>query len=118
MMGTILADALRNRGDEVFIIGRGAPKHPRHIRWNPTKGIEGLSVLEGLDTVFHLAGAPIADRPWTQSRRKILRDSRIESAVVLQRELSKLKSPPKHYIGVGVWGYLVIVASRLMMTER
>lgn len=104
MMGTILADALRRRGDEVFIIGRGAPKDPRQIRWNPNRGIEGVSVLDGLDTVFHLAGAPIADRPWTQSRRKILRESRIESALVLQRELAKLDRPPKHYIGVGSLG--------------
>jgi len=104
MMGTILADSLRNRGDEVFIIGRGASKGPRQIRWNPKRGIEGASVLDGLDTVFHLAGAPIADRPWTQSRRKVLRESRVDSAITLQRELAKLSRPPKTYIGVGSLG--------------
>lgn len=47
-------------------------------------GARGIRTLDELDTagpldaVINLAGAPIADRPWTRARRQLLRDSRID----------------------------------------
>lgn len=40
--------------------------------------LDELDVGEALDAVVNLAGAPIADRPWTTKRRQLLWDSRIE----------------------------------------
>jgi uncharacterized protein (TIGR01777 family) len=104
MIGVWLAHALRSRGDEVLIITRRKEESEGDVHWNPEKGIDGLSRLEGIDTVVHLAGAPIADRPWTHSRRKILRSSRIASAHVLQDALSRLSAPPTLYVGAGGLG--------------
>ncbi|MBV2132634.1 TIGR01777 family oxidoreductase [Pseudomonas sp. MAP12] len=45
------------------------------------RGIERLEQLDAgtaLDAVVNLAGAPIADRPWTARRRQLLWDSRID----------------------------------------
>lgn len=45
------------------------------------RGIASLEELEGapgLDAVVNLAGAPIADRPWTAARRDVLWSSRVE----------------------------------------
>ncbi len=45
------------------------------------RGIARLEQLDAgtpLDAVVNLAGAPIADRPWTAKRRQLLWDSRIE----------------------------------------
>jgi uncharacterized protein (TIGR01777 family) len=39
--------------------------------------LEELAADEALDAVVNLAGAPIADRPWTAARRELLWDSRI-----------------------------------------
>ncbi len=39
--------------------------------------LDELDAGEVLDAVINLAGAPIADRPWTVKRRKLLWDSRI-----------------------------------------
>ncbi|HAV88412.1 MAG TPA: epimerase, partial [Pseudomonas sp.] len=43
------------------------------------RGIGTLDEIthEPLDAVINLAGAPIADRPWTKARRRLLWDSRI-----------------------------------------
>ena len=104
VLGTWLAKELRDRGDEVFIITRQKELTQWDIQWNPKKGIQNVGRLEGLDGVFHLAGAPIADRPWTTSRREELRDSRIRSAESLRNSLAKLKTPPPVYIGAGGLG--------------
>src|SRR5690606_34116668 len=47
-----------------------------------------------LDAVINLAGAPIADRPWTRSRRLLLWNSRINLTEQLIEWLSgQLKQP-------------------------
>jgi hypothetical protein len=104
MIGTWLAHTLRARGDDVYILTRGKPVFGGELQWNPLKNIPKVEVLEGMDAVVHLAGAPIADRPWTKARRTVLRDSRIQCTKILLRELSRLKSPPKHFIGCGGLG--------------
>ena len=107
MIGTALTDALRERGDEVWVITRRTPKDEHEVQWGASKGIYTPSVLEGLDGVFNLAGAPIADRPWTKRRRQLLWDSRIGMTGVLLDSLSELAAPPKVFIGVagiGIFG--------------
>lgn len=40
--------------------------------------LDELSASDPVDAVINLAGAPIADRPWTKGRRRMLRESRID----------------------------------------
>jgi uncharacterized protein (TIGR01777 family) len=101
MIGTALARSLRERGDEVWIITRRAPQDEYDVQWTASKGIYSPSVLEGLDCVFNLAGAPIADRPWTKGRRQILWDSRVGMTEVLLESLAELQAPPKVLVGTG-----------------
>ncbi len=104
MIGTALAETLRGRGDEVLIVTRRSPRSEHEIQWDPTRRVHAIERLEGLDALFNLAGAPIATRPWTKARRKVLWDSRIQATEVLIESLARLDSPPKVYIGVGGLG--------------
>ncbi len=104
MIGTWLARALRDRGDDVLILTRTAPLSPDQIQWDPSKGIVSLRQLEALDGLFNLTGAPIATRPWTRHRRRILLDSRVKATHKLLSELETLVRPPKVYVGVGSLG--------------
>ena len=104
MIGTALADALRERGDEVLIITRRTPLSEGEVQWDPTRGVQDIGRLEGLDAIFNLAGAPIATRPWTRARRRVLWQSRVEATEVLIESLSRLDRPPKVYVGVGGLG--------------
>ncbi|GAB7531727.1 TIGR01777 family oxidoreductase [Pseudomonas sp. 3A(2025)] len=57
-------------------------RHPDQVRrlcGEQVRGIAQLQELDGqtVDAVVNLAGAPIADRPWTRKRRLLLWDSRI-----------------------------------------
>lgn len=101
LIGTALARILRERGDDVLILTRRPPTDPSFVQWDPARGPMEPQRLAGLDAVVNLAGAPIADRPWTRARRKELRASRIDATETLIRSLEKLPSPPRVFLGVG-----------------
>lgn len=104
MIGTWLARRLRERGDEVRVLTRRSPRSEDQIQWDPVRGVAQPKLLEGLDTVFHLAGAPLADRPWTTQRRKVLYDSRVRATETLLQALEELDRPPRTLVGVGGLG--------------
>ncbi|MEZ4319607.1 MAG: TIGR01777 family oxidoreductase [Myxococcota bacterium] len=104
MIGTHLAKALRERGDEVWILTRGDAREEHHVQWDLSKGIQGVARLEGLDGVFNLTGAPIADRPWTKKRRELLRESRVDATAAILESLATLDQKPGFFIGAGGLG--------------
>ena len=104
MIGTWVADALLARGDEVLIVTRRAPRSSRELQWDPVRGLSNPRLLEGVDVVFNLAGAPIADRPWTTGRRKLLHESRVRATETLLSAFHALDRPPSVLVGVGGLG--------------
>lgn len=76
LLGSRLARALEERGDEVWRLDR-RPSGVRSLAW-PGE-MENLDAVlpEGLEAVVHLAGSPIAAWPWSESTRRLIHDSRI-----------------------------------------
>jgi len=60
------------------------------------QGVGSLQQLDAvaLDAVVNLAGAPIADRPWTKSRKALLWDSRVKLTEQLVDWLGKREQKP------------------------
>ncbi len=104
LLGTSIATALRARGDEVRIITRRPARTGEEVHWDPPRGVIEIHKLEGIDAVIHLAGAPIADRPWTRARRKVLWESRVDSTRMLIDALKARKIKPKTWVGAGGLG--------------
>lgn len=104
LIGTEVVRRLRARGDEVTVLTRQRGKGAGFMTWDPSKGIPQVRRLEGLDALVHLTGEPLATRPWTKPRRKILRSSRVMATESLLRSLAKLDQPPKTFIGAGHLG--------------
>ncbi len=73
---------------------RGTPRSdatqgpPATIAWDPVRGVLDPVALRGLDAVVHLAGAGIADEPWTAVRKAELVESRVRSTDTLARALA------------------------------
>lgn len=68
--------------------------------------VQQLKNAEGFDAIIHLAGENIASQKWTDERKKILLESRVEFTKQLLAELKKLKLPPKIFIsasGIGIF---------------
>lgn len=104
LIGTALGELLRSRGDEVLVLTRRSPRHPDEVQWDPRKGVNHLRRLDGVDAVVNLAGEPLATRPWTRARRRLLVASRVDATHALHASLRRLPTPPPVYVGVGALG--------------
>ncbi len=107
MIGSAAAKQLTDEGHDVLTLVR--PGSTRSgISWKPGVALEDHPDLEGLDAVVHLAGAGIADRRWTASRKDLLWRSRVESTAHLCQALEQRDSPPKRFLcasAVGWYGH-------------
>ncbi len=82
------------------------------VAWNPnTCDLEGepfgdqRGKIEGADAVVNLAGAPIAEKPWTAERKALLRSSRVHTTRELVCALEKLENGPKTLISASAIGF-------------
>ncbi|WP_106398346.1 TIGR01777 family oxidoreductase [Actinocorallia populi] len=105
LIGEALAARLRGEGFDVLRLVRRAPAHPDEAFWDPAAGEVDRTALEGADAVVHLAGAGIGDRPWTESYRREIRDSRIGGTRLLAEALAGLDSPPPVLVSGSAIGF-------------
>ena len=95
----------RNQRAASAVVGGGV-----HVQeWDPSNRQTLEQPFYGKDAVINLAGASIAERRWTPSRKDVLRASRIETTRTIVTALSRLSTPvrPKIFIsssGVGFYG--------------
>ena len=108
LLGTALVVRLRQDGDNIIRIVRSGEEQDWDspvIMWNiENKQIE-KERLEGLDAIIHLAGANIAAQRWTRKYKKIMWDSRVQSAALLTETIQKLRYPPKAFVSASAVGY-------------
>jgi uncharacterized protein (TIGR01777 family) len=74
-------------------------------RWDVKQGEIDPAALEGVTHVINLAGAGIADSRWTESRKKLIINSRVESTRLLKRAIREQQAPIKAYIAGTANGY-------------
>ena len=105
-VGSALIPSLTNKGYQVIRLVRSQPKLGRsEIQWDPAAGTIDLSALEGMDTVVHLAGDPIAEGRWTPEKKVKIQYSRVKGTFLLAESLAKLSQPPKVLICASAIGY-------------
>jgi uncharacterized protein (TIGR01777 family) len=100
LIGSALASALEERGDEVVRFVRpGAPSTGGGVvRWDPAKRTVDDADLRragGFDGVVHLAGAGIGDQRWNAARREEILTSRTASTSLLVEALGSMASAPR-----------------------
>lgn len=97
MIGRALAASLRDDGHQVLRLVRSpgvAAEERDAIYWNPAEDALEPSHLDGIDAAVNLAGAGIADRRWSEKRKREVLESRTRSTDLLSRALAKLDQPP------------------------
>jgi uncharacterized protein (TIGR01777 family) len=105
LIGRALLARLRLNGTRVRRIVRAPdPDSPDDIVWDPMRGVLQPRDLEGVETVVHLAGEPIAQR-WTGARREAIRESRVRGTELLARALVALDQKPKVLLSGSAVGY-------------
>jgi len=106
LAGTALGNALGSDGHKIVRLVRpGGTALADDARWNPAAGELDAAALEGCDAAVNLAGASIGEGRWDEARKKVLRESRIDSTRVLVSGLAKLKGKPRVLVSASAVGY-------------
>jgi NAD dependent epimerase/dehydratase family enzyme len=72
LIGNRLSALLEKEGHEVMLLSRSKNKKSRYevFQWDILQGIIEEQAILKADYVINLAGAGIADKPWTKSRKR------------------------------------------------
>lgn len=108
-IGTLLCDFLAEKGYDVSVLGRSRSANPKYktFIWDYQKNFIEEHALDGCDYIIHMAGAGIADKRWTDQRKKEILDSRVLTSALLYKTLASGKNNVKAFIsasGVGYYG--------------
>lgn len=109
MIGHRLTELLLAKGHKVSYLSRKKEKLPNVevFQWDIKKGYIEEGALEKADYVIHLAGAGIADKRWTDERKKEIIDSRIQPIELISNYLQKKNIQLKGFISasaIGIYG--------------
>lgn len=107
LIGTQLSKLLSEQGFEVRQLSRNPrPDAPYPtFAWDVDQGTIDAKALENVDYIINLAGAGVADKPWTQVRKRLIIDSRVKSNQLLKRQILAMPNKPKAFISSAAVGY-------------
>jgi uncharacterized protein (TIGR01777 family) len=103
LIGSALVAQLKNDGHEVIKIVRRPARTADEVSWNPIKGEIDLAALEGVDAIFHLAGAGVGDKRWSASYRSEILNSRLLGTTTIASACEQLQ--PSVFISASAIGY-------------
>lgn len=110
LIGTAITKELLRRNYDVIILTRSPEKYSssprlRYAGWDPgNQKIDENAVMEA-DHIIHLAGAGIADKRWTQKRKKEIVESRTRGSELITKVLSTNKNNVKTVISASAIGW-------------
>lgn len=103
LIGQALRQKLLAEGHRVSILSRSGGDYT----WDVAKAYFQPEALEGADAVVHLAGAGIADKRWTEARKRELIGSRVDSSALLIHALKTIPNNVKVVLSasaIGIYG--------------
>lgn len=89
-LGSALRVRLAEEGYEVVRLVRREPGTATEFRWDPDSHRVDSAAFAGVDVVVNLGGAGVADRLWTESRRRLILSSRVNTTSTLADALAGL----------------------------
>ncbi|MGI4789422.1 MAG: TIGR01777 family oxidoreductase [Janthinobacterium lividum] len=93
-VGTVLARAFHERGDEVIVLSRTPTQQPwKVIAWDAETLGDWTQSLEGAEAVINLAGRSVNCRYTPANRRSII-DSRVQSTRAVGEAIAQTAIPP------------------------
>lgn len=105
LVGKALTRFLTEQGHTVTPVSR-SPRSAQGVKWDPARSMIEGDKLEAHDIVIHLAGETIAG-VWTASKKRKIRESRVQGTTLLARTLAGLEQKPRVLFsasGMGIYG--------------
>lgn len=99
-LGQVLVNYFRNKFEEIIVLTRGNPEAKdgiRYVKWNAKTFTGWEKELENTDLLINLAGKSV-DCRYTETNKKEILDSRIESTNILNLAVQYCQNPPRHWM--------------------
>ena len=111
MIGTALSAYLSAKGHAIIILSRTSQTSDNPLitfaKWDVAAGTIDKEAIAASDYIIHLAGAGVADKRWTKSRKAEIVNSRVEGGNLLVKVLKEYPNKVKAVIsasGIGWYG--------------
>lgn len=108
LIGTRLSEMLAGKGHTVKILTRKINNSQQlypQVLWDPQKGTIDPGALHGIDYIINLAGAGIAEKRWSQKRKKEIVESRTDSGQLLVKALREQPHTVKAVVSASAIGW-------------
>src|SRR5512133_1359447 len=111
-IGSALTRSLLEDGHKVWILTRNPartrlPEGVQPVRWDGRTSQGWIGIFSQMDAVINLAGETIGKWPWTEKRKKLIHDSRMEAGRAISDAFQKADKRPPVLIqasGIGYYG--------------
>ena len=108
LLGTRITEILLEKGIEVAHLSTRKSYKRKGVGvfyWDPSMQVMDAKAFNGVTSIIHLAGAGVADKRWTKTRKKEILDSRVESSLLLMNFLNQKDHQVTQFIGASAIGY-------------
>ena len=118
LIGTYIINKLIMRGDEIIVFTRNMenakikiPGAKFFFEWNPANDFENekdkewVNTIEDSDAIINLTGENIMSKRWSDSQKRKIFSSRINSVKLLYSAVSQSKRKPEVFISASAIGY-------------
>lgn len=108
MIGQALTKELLQKGHQVMVLTRKAKPTSNGIIykvWDVENSTIDKTAISEADYIVHLAGANVAEKRWTEKRKKEIVDSRVKSGELLVKSLKEIPNTIKAIVGASAIGW-------------
>ncbi len=110
MIGKRLSAMLVEKGYQVIVLTRNAntgrsAAPVSYAHWDIDNGEIDIKAVTGADYIIHLAGASVAEKRWTEKRKKEIVESRTKSSALLVKTLRENSNKIKAVISSSATGW-------------
>ena len=106
MVGTALSELLTANGYTITHLSRTpTQKKYKTFYWDVKKGEIEDEAITTADAIIHLAGAGVADKRWSDTRKQEIYDSRILSTRLLKQKVEALNPDLTYFLSASAIGY-------------
>lgn len=116
LIGHKITQVLEQKGYTVAWLSR-TPQVQKTFLWDISIQTLDPEAMNWADAVIHLAGAGVAEKRWTDDRKKEILLSRTESTKLLQQGIAKAESKPATFVGASAIGFYGFQTGTALLDE-
>jgi uncharacterized protein len=110
LIGKALIKELTNKGYDSIVLTRDKSRYKNtakvsYAEWNVEKQTINKDAIAKADHIIHLAGAGIAERRWTEKRKKEIAQSRVQGGNLLVKTLKEVPNKIKTVVSASAIGW-------------